>query len=270
VPLTGFLNPSAVSADRIFAALFRAATVPGISLQRFPLAESAHPSRGHCSPAVIHPPAKTRRLRLITDRFTDSHARAQLPGSPADYELPFRLPRRADLLVTLGLAGEPALFSELHLLRSFLPPASPFSTDASCPTAAADTLLGSSSPEPSPTTPRSLNPPKHPKALQHDRSARRPRPLTKGPPRLESLVNPSAQVGIPVEPKHPRVPVGGCWPCGDQPGPPLGGLFSSHDLLSYEQARRPWPTEYSSASRAAFPPERGANSPEVSASSTAS
>jgi len=112
--------------------------------------------------------------------------------------------------------------------------------------------------------------PSDPKALERDQSARRLWPLTKGPQRPESLVDPSAQVGIPVEPKHPRVPVGGCWPGGDQPGPPLGGLFSSHDLQGYEQARRPWPTEYSSVSRAAFPSEEGANSPEVSASSATS
>jgi hypothetical protein len=81
-------------------------------------------------------------MRRITDRFTDSHAQAQLPRFPADYELPFSWPRGADLQVVLGSGSELASFSELHLLRSFIPFASPFSVDASCPTPTADTLLG--------------------------------------------------------------------------------------------------------------------------------
>jgi len=47
---------SGFQASLCFAALFRAAAVPGTSLQRFPLARIAHPSRGRLLPCS-HPPA---------------------------------------------------------------------------------------------------------------------------------------------------------------------------------------------------------------------
>jgi hypothetical protein len=50
-------------------ALFRATAALGFSLQSFSLAEIAHPSRGHCSPAVIHPSAGTCRSRTCHSSF---------------------------------------------------------------------------------------------------------------------------------------------------------------------------------------------------------
>jgi hypothetical protein len=52
--------------------------------------------------------------------FPDSHARAQLPGSPRDYGLPFRGPKSASRSSWASLSGT-ASFRQLHLLRSFPP-----------------------------------------------------------------------------------------------------------------------------------------------------
>jgi hypothetical protein len=95
VPLSGFLNPSVVLAHLSFAALFRAATVPGTSLQSVPLARIANPSRSSLASAVIHPRAVTYCLRRITNRFANSHAFARLPGFPGQLCPPFSPTRRS-------------------------------------------------------------------------------------------------------------------------------------------------------------------------------
>jgi hypothetical protein len=91
-PLSGFL------ADPSFAALFHAATVPGIPLpfRVFPSQKSRTPLGATCSLAVIHqragallPGPCCRRFRR-RPRFL-----AQLPDSPADYGLPFHAPKHA-------------------------------------------------------------------------------------------------------------------------------------------------------------------------------
>jgi hypothetical protein len=83
VPLSGFFNLSAVSQQASeFVALFHATTVPGTSLQSVPLVESAHPSRGHYSPAVIYPRAGTHHSRTYHRWFPRrprSHAVAWFP-----------------------------------------------------------------------------------------------------------------------------------------------------------------------------------------------
>jgi len=62
----------------------------GFSLQRLPLAEIACPSRGRFAPLQLSTAVLERRLLvLITAGFFDARARAQLPDSPDDYELPF-------------------------------------------------------------------------------------------------------------------------------------------------------------------------------------
>jgi len=93
VPLSGFLNPSAVSWLNLrFAALFRAATVPGTSLQSVPLARIARPSQDPLAPAVIHPRAVAhcfRRSPTVSPTPTLSRAR---PASPINYGHPFHRP----------------------------------------------------------------------------------------------------------------------------------------------------------------------------------
>jgi len=73
-PLTGFLNPSAVCADSNFAALFRAATAPGFSLQSLPLVEIVNPLEPTCS-RQLSTAAPTNLARgLVTAGFPDSRA----------------------------------------------------------------------------------------------------------------------------------------------------------------------------------------------------
>jgi hypothetical protein len=60
VPLSGFHSLSAVSWQaRVSRPCFVPQPFLGSSLQSFPLAKSAHPSRGHCSLAAIHQHAET-------------------------------------------------------------------------------------------------------------------------------------------------------------------------------------------------------------------
>jgi len=100
-PLSGFLaNPS-------FAALFHAATVPGVP----PSESSPHRNRAPLSrpltPLRSSTNVPTRRLsHLIAAGFLDSHAFTRLPDSPDDYELPFHPPRRTCFPVTLGPSDE--------------------------------------------------------------------------------------------------------------------------------------------------------------------
>jgi hypothetical protein len=88
-PLSGFqANPS-------FAALFHAATVPGIPPSESSPRRSRAPLSRPLAPLQLSTDVLNRAARdLITARFTDSHAFTQLPGSPDDYELPFVAPER--------------------------------------------------------------------------------------------------------------------------------------------------------------------------------
>ena len=79
--------------------------------------------------------------RLIASGFADAHAFAQLPGSPSDYELPFHMPEDT-FPGRSGLEQQAALYSELHLLRSFLPLTNPFAIDSGCPSPTVAALLG--------------------------------------------------------------------------------------------------------------------------------
>jgi hypothetical protein len=93
VPLSGFLNLSAVSSKLEFHSLVsccnRSWAAP---LQSFPLAEIVYLSRGHWLPRSCPPPSPIRAsTRLFTPRFPDVRANAtQLPGSPDGYGFPFR------------------------------------------------------------------------------------------------------------------------------------------------------------------------------------
>jgi hypothetical protein len=158
VPLSGFLNPSAVFATPGFRGLVscrnRSWDLPS---ECSPRKDRRRLSTPPCSLAVIHPPAVAHCLRLITAGFADAHAFAQLPGSPSDYELPFNMPEGTRPGHS-GLKQQTALYSALHRLRSLTPLTSPFAIDLSCPSSTAVTLLGFSPLKLSPTTARSLEP----------------------------------------------------------------------------------------------------------------
>jgi len=170
VPLTGFPNLSADSADVFFAALFRAATVPGISLQRVPLARSAHPSRGHCSLAVIHPPAELHRRRLITDPFTDTHAlwRSSLDPGPTMSFLSTNPEGPTSESLWAQAANSPLSASFTCYEAFFLSRVRSLTTRVASRRWPIRSWV-SPSPEPSPTTPRSLDPPDLPEEDEHGR-----------------------------------------------------------------------------------------------------
>jgi hypothetical protein len=90
-PLSGFLAGSS------FAALFHAATVPGI----LPSEVSPHRNRAPLSRPLLlpcgHPPTcwNVASRTLSPPVSPTPTLLTQLPGSPADYGLPFHAPRRA-------------------------------------------------------------------------------------------------------------------------------------------------------------------------------
>jgi hypothetical protein len=153
-PLSGFL------ADPSFAALFRAATVPGVlPSESSPRRNRAPLSRPRCSLVVIHPRAGRRHLNLVAAGFTDFHAFTQLPGFPRRLWAPFSR-AEARFLFAPGPNDGTRPFRQLHPLRSLTPPASPFAFAQVAPSQHAAPLLGfSASLEPSPSTPRNLDPP---------------------------------------------------------------------------------------------------------------
>jgi hypothetical protein len=135
-PLSGFLAvPS-------FAAMFRAATVPGILPSELsPRRDRVPLSRPPCSPAVIHQHAIVHRLCALSPPVSSTPTLTRSCLSPRDgYELPFHGPRPASRLLWAP-SSRITTFCQLHLLRSFPPPTSPFSTSPGCPVLVADTLL---------------------------------------------------------------------------------------------------------------------------------
>jgi hypothetical protein len=91
------------------------------SLQSFPLGEDRLPLSGLPAPLQSSTSVLRRAARRRSPPgFPDSYARAQLPGSPRDYGLPFRGPRSASWSSWAPLSGT-ASFRQLHLLRSFPP-----------------------------------------------------------------------------------------------------------------------------------------------------
>jgi hypothetical protein len=187
VPLSGFLNLSAVSwHSRAAWPCFVPQPFLGSPLQSFSLTEIAHPSRGRWLPCS-YPPACSCALGLTVRRSFPRrprfHAVALVPRSTMD-----------SLSACRGsLSGRPwfwlsgiAPFRQLHLLRSFVPPARPYLETLGCPAAPGRDSPGFCPPKLSPSTPWILNPPR-PRGPEHapsseDSGARYegPRPLLPG------------------------------------------------------------------------------------------
>jgi len=108
--------------------------------------------------AVIHRRAGTRRPTPFTACFPDVHAFTRLPGSPHGYELPFHPLMRASRSLSDSCCGL-VPFRQLHLLRSCIPPASPFQSARVSPRRLTDTLLGFCPSRAFTSTPRILDPP---------------------------------------------------------------------------------------------------------------
>jgi len=135
-PLSGFLaTPS-------FAALFRAAAVPGIlpsepSPRRDRLPLSGQPG----FPAVIHQRAETHASTPYRPWFHRRPRPARPPGFPNDYGLPFHRPKPASRSPWVSSHGT-ASFRQLHLLRSVSPSPSPFAAKMGFPTRTGRCSLG--------------------------------------------------------------------------------------------------------------------------------
>jgi len=87
----------------------------------FPSRKIANLFRADQAPMQLSTSVPKRTTRdLIAFGFTDSHAFAQLPGSPADYGLTFRSPKWASRLPWIS-RRRTAPFRQLHLLRSRSP-----------------------------------------------------------------------------------------------------------------------------------------------------
>jgi len=135
-PLSGFLaNPS-------FAALFHAATVPGIPLQSLPLAKIAHPSRGHLSPCRYPPTCVSEPPVSLSPPFSPTPTLSRSRLDPhSGYGLPFHEPKFASRS-SWATSSRTATFRQLHRLRNLNPSASPFLPSPGCPSLATDPLLG--------------------------------------------------------------------------------------------------------------------------------
>jgi hypothetical protein len=157
----GFSQPlSGLLADPSFAALFRAAAVPGLP----PPEVSPHRNRAPLSrplllPCGHRPTLVTRPPGLIAAGFSRrprSHAVALV--SPTTMGSLFTTAEtvltRSPWTPTNGIVTS----RQLHPLRSLDPPASPFTHDPSCPEPPGRSSLGLSPLKPSPPTPGSLEP----------------------------------------------------------------------------------------------------------------
>jgi hypothetical protein len=135
-PLSGFL------ASQSFAALFRAATVPGTSLQSVPLVRIASVSRRRLAPLSLstHLPWRTAFALSPLVSPTPTLSRDCLVP-PATMNSLSTCPKTR-FPVALDSRSKTALYGELHRLRSLPPLTSPFSNSSGCPSPPADTLLG--------------------------------------------------------------------------------------------------------------------------------
>jgi hypothetical protein len=114
LPLSGFLaGPS-------FAALFHAATVPGIlPSESFPHSSRA-PLSGPHAPLQLSTDVLRRCCQdLVTAGFLDARALTRLPDSPDDYRFPFHAPRHASRSPWVQ-AAEPSRSASFTYFEAFI------------------------------------------------------------------------------------------------------------------------------------------------------
>jgi hypothetical protein len=134
-PLSGFskleFHGLVSCRNRSWASPFRA----------FPSQRSCTPLEATCSPAVIHRRAGPLAYAALLPPVSPTPALStQLPGSPDGYGLPFHEPKPASRLPWTTHVSCP--FRQLHPLRSFPPPVSPFAPFPGFPGWTAVALLG--------------------------------------------------------------------------------------------------------------------------------
>ena len=142
VPLSGFLNLSAVSALIEFHGLVSCRNRSWTALlQSFPLVKIVYPSRGHWLPCSYPLCSGTHPRRPCHSRF---HRLPRFWRSCLDpkrtMDSLFTSPK-ARFPVVLGHRRKDRPYRQLHLLRSFLPSTSPFALTRVSPSLVADALL---------------------------------------------------------------------------------------------------------------------------------
>jgi hypothetical protein len=202
--------------------LFRAATVPELPpAELSPRRDRVPLSRPLASWQSFTNVRRRAARRLVTTGFPDAHAEAQLPGSPGDYELPFHEPRPASRSLWTPNTGAVS-FRQLHLLRSFVPPANPFTPTRVAPSRR-PLLSWSLRPSESLPDPRNLDPPR-PESLST-------RLLPQDPARYREDRQPSRS-GEPSPPPKQRIALVGSL------RPPSGPSRTA----SRRQFLLPWPS----------------------------
>jgi hypothetical protein len=203
----------------------------GFSLQSLPLAGIAHPSRGHIAPLWSSTRAPNAAPRTLSPPLspTPTPSRSCLV-SCADYGLPFHAPKHASRLswvqtTELVRSASFTHFEALILLRVRSHQPELPRTDTP--------LLSwvSASLEPSPSTPRNLDPPE-PRGPVHAPSSG---DSAHGP---EDLTPPRPGETVPTR-MHRNSLVDGFRPLEDRPAPPLDGVPTPLALEPRAETRRP-------------------------------
>jgi hypothetical protein len=104
----------------------------GSSFRAFPSQKSRAPLEAAGSPAVIHGRASRTRRSPSRPVSADARDESRWPGIPRPLWSLFRS-TEADVLILPELDERNRVFRPLHRLRSFLPPASPFTTNRVAP-----------------------------------------------------------------------------------------------------------------------------------------
>ncbi len=153
--------PSGFLARPSFAALFRAATVPGIlPLELSPRKDRAPLSRPLCSPAVIHPRAEPYCPSALSPPVSPTPALlTQLPGFLERLWTPFSQ-AEARFPVALGSAQQNRSIPPASPTSKLLSPHESVRDQSELPRPGGRYSWVSSPTESSPSTPRVLNPPR--------------------------------------------------------------------------------------------------------------
>jgi len=135
ISLLGFLNLSANSGSSELRGLVSCRNRSwDSSFKAFPSQQALHPSRGSSLPCRCPPTFKDALSDALSPLVSPTPTSlTQLPGSPSDYGSPFRC-QNDHFLVALDPEQRDRLFRQLHRLRSFFPPASPFASTRVAPT----------------------------------------------------------------------------------------------------------------------------------------
>jgi hypothetical protein len=146
--------------------------------------------RANCASSVIHRRAETHHPNLITTGFPDAHARDAVAWFPRRLWAPF-FPCRSTLVWSPWVRdSRTASFRQLHPLRSFVPPASPFTLTRVASSQRPILSWAYASLKYSPSTPRIFDPPEPP-GSEHAPSPEGSGARLKGPRDPSSRVRPS-------------------------------------------------------------------------------